>query len=443
MIKKIAREIKRYGGETYFVGGCVRDDILGKAQKDIDVEVYNIEPGKLIDILSGVGEVDIFGKSFGILKVKGLDVDFSMPRKERATGSKHTDFEVTIDPYLSIKEASRRRDFTMNAILQDVLTKEVTDPFNGVRDIRDKTIRHIDDKTFQEDPLRAYRAVQFAGRLGFNISPETISLCRDMDLSHLPRERIFKEILKLLLESDSPSIGFEYMKQMSILEKYFPLLAELEKTHQSPKHHPEGNVWNHTMLVIDEAARIKHKSDYPDSFMIAALLHDIGKPSTTEERDGAIIAHGHAKVGANLSIDFLEELTDNKRILSQVESLVKNHMRPMALSRSDARNSAYRKFAASCNAKEVLLLFEADFKGRGGSQDYDKEFEEANSFLEAKFKKLSIKKEEKIKPLIMGRDLIKLGLTPGKDFGEILNNAFDMQLEGYSKEEILEKITLL
>lgn len=441
IFKKIALAIEKQGGQAYFVGGSVRDKLLGNNNHDLDIEVYNLELDRLIGILSNFGRVDIFGKSFGIIKLKGLDADFSMPRKERSTGLSHRDFEISIDPYLSVYEASKRRDFTMNAILENILSGEIIDCHKGQEDIDNRIIRHIDDESFVEDPLRTYRAVQFAARLEFTIAEETIKLCKKMDLSHLARERVFDEIMKLLLKADRPSIGLRYMKEMDIIKRYFPLLAALEDTDQDLDFHPEGNVWIHSLMVVDEAAKLRSKSKYPDSFMLAALLHDIGKPATSEFKDGRIRSHGHDRLGTELTEEFLKKLTDDKRIISQTKDLVRHHMRPNALFNSEAKPSAYRRLANSCDLEELLLLAEADFKGRGGDpMVYEEEFLEILSFLDKKFDELNIKKDEKLKPLIRGRDLIALGLKPGKHFGPILDRAFEMQLEGRTKEEILEAI---
>lgn len=434
MLEEIAKTIQKEGGRIFYTGGYVRDSILGIPSKDIDVEVYNISPHSFLEILSRFGEIDIIGKSFGIIKIKSLDIDFSMPRRERKTGVSHKDFEVSVDPFMSFREACRRRDFTMNAILKDVLSEEIIDPFSGIKDIKNKTIRHINNTTFVEDPLRVYRAAQFAGRFGFSIDPETVELCKKIDLSFLPKERIFDELLKLLLLSDKPSIGFEYLREMRVIKKYFPQLYAMIGCPQSRIHHPEGDVWQHTMLVIDEAAKLRGKSKAPDVFMLAALLHDIGKPITTRKENGRITSRGHAEAGEQLAMEVLSLLTNDKKILSKTTELVKYHMHPLLLYKK-AKNPAIRRLANKCDIHEVLLLHEADYKGRSlDTSDFNK----IKKWYQEKIEKLSL--EEKIEPLVKGRDLIKLGLEPGVHFGEILKHAFEMQLDGLSYENIIENI---
>jgi tRNA nucleotidyltransferase (CCA-adding enzyme) len=438
ILKDISKRISEVGGRVFYVGGYVRDQFIGKESKDIDVEIYGLDYSILIDILSIYGEIDTVGKSFGIIKVKGLDIDFAMPRTERKTGEGHKNFEVSVDPYMQYKEASRRRDFTVNSIMQDVLTGEIIDYFNGRKDIENGIIRHVDDKTFVEDPLRVYRAVQFAGRFGFAIAPETLDLCGKIDLHFLPKERVFEEIMKLLMKSDNPSIGFEYMRELAITKKNFPILDKMIGCEQQLDHHPEGSVWNHTMIVVNEAAKLRTKSKYPEALMLAALLHDSGKPATRVIRKGKITFYGHYDIGEAASIKFLKTLTEDKRLIIAVSTLVKYHMNPIFLYNSHAKVNAVRRLANKCDIHELLLLHEADHKKTGSSlasfnpvTDWFRDIIENNAL------------DKKLEPLVKGRDLIELGFTPGPSFGEILDYAFERQIDGYSYEEIIHKIKLL
>jgi len=435
-IQTIAEVIAKAGGRVFFVGGCVRDFLLGLPNKDFDVEVYGITADKLIEVLSKFGEVDMVGRSFGILKLKGLvDVDFALPRRENKTGKGHKGFVVSVDPNMSFIEACRRRDFTINAILQDVLTGEIIDPFLGCRDLKLKVIRHIDDGTFVEDSLRVYRGVQFAARLGFEIHPATLQLMSQIDLSDLPKERIFEEFKKLLLKSPKPSIGLRYMQITGVLEKMHPLLAAMVGCPQDPKHHPEGDVWEHTLRVVDAAAKLKNQSEDPEALMFAALLHDIGKPVVTEQVDGRIVSKGHDIAGEGLARDFMKTLTDEKDLISRVAVLVKEHMHPFALyqDRGKISDGTIRRFARRVNLNEVLLLAEADNAGKGDASDFapvKKWFNEINERLNL----------NQIEPLIRGRDLIEMGFSPGPSFGKALQLAFEMQLDGMPVEEIRKKV---
>jgi tRNA nucleotidyltransferase (CCA-adding enzyme) len=183
-----------------------------------------------------------------------------MPRREKATGRGHRDFEIEVDPFIGTYKAARRRDFTINALMQDVLTGEVVDHFGGMDDLRAGIIRHIDPETFIEDPLRVLRGAQFAARFGFRIAPETVELCKGIDLSALSRERIEEELKKALLKSDKPSVFFEEMRRMEQLDVWFPELGQTIGLEQDPVFHPEGDVWVHTMEVIDRAAAVRDKT---------------------------------------------------------------------------------------------------------------------------------------------------------------------------------------
>lgn len=218
---KIAERIREKGGKTYYVGGFVRDLLLGKDNKDIDIEVHGIQQNDLLSILAEFGEPLSYGDSFGIYSLAGHNIDIAMPRTEKNVGKGHKDFEVFVDPYIDLTTAIERRDFTINAIYKDVLTGEIIDPFNGINDLRNKIIRHINSKTFIEDPLRVLRACQFASRFNFNIDENTIELCKTIDITTLSKERVEKELEKALLQSNNPSLFFKFLKQMNQLNYYF------------------------------------------------------------------------------------------------------------------------------------------------------------------------------------------------------------------------------
>lgn len=253
--KLIAQKTAELGGAVYFVGGFVRDRILMRENKDIDIEIHGITPTQLEDILDSVGECIQIGKSFGIYGLKGYSIDIALPRTERLIGTGHKDFEITADPFMGTYEAARRRDFTINALMENVLTGEIIDHFGGQADLQQGVLRHIDDATFAEDPLRVLRTAQFAARFDFTITAETVALCRDIDLSTLSGERIMLEMEKALLKSDRPSVFFEQMKRMNQLDFWFPELKALIGLPQNQEHHREGDTWTHTMMVLDEAAK--------------------------------------------------------------------------------------------------------------------------------------------------------------------------------------------
>ena len=250
MARMIAEKVALEGGRTFYVGGLVRDHILGRDNKDVDIEIHGITPEKLVEILETFGEVTKTGMSFGVFGLKKYEIDIAMPRKEKAVGRGHRDFEIDVDPFIGYEKAALRRDFTMNAMMEDVLTGEILDFFGGREDMKKHLIRHVNDVTYQEDALRVLRAAQFAARFQFEIADETRALSRTMSLTDLAPERIFGELHKALLKAREPSIFFEEMRHMGHLSLWFPELEALIGVPQSPVHHPEGDVWTHTMMVL-------------------------------------------------------------------------------------------------------------------------------------------------------------------------------------------------
>lgn len=432
----IVKEIDRKNGKAFLVGGSVRDEILGKKPKDMDVEVFGLSVDKFTKILSKFGKLDLVGKSFGIFKIKGYDFDFSLPRRERKIGESHKDFAVFCDPKMNLKEAAGRRDFTINALMKNLVTGEIVDYYGGQKDLENKIIRHIKDETFVEDPLRVYRAAQFAARFGFEIHPDTLSLCKKMDLSSLPKERVFEEISKALLKADNPSIAFEVLNKIGIIEKYFPQLYNLINCPQPEKFHPEGDAWNHTMLVLDKAAQLKGESSYPLGFMLSALTHDIGKPAAFEIKDEIPTHHGHDKLGGPVSLDFLANITKDNKVLDYVSEMVENHMNPLHLYNNDVSDKSIKKFISNLNVdiNDILLLSKVDIEGRAG------EFEPTpiREWFRDRMDKMDF--SEKPKPIVGGNDLIELGFKPGPEFRTILDFAFDLQLEDKDKDYIIGEI---
>ena len=238
----IAKLVNKQGGRTFYVGGYVRDEILNKPSKDVDIEVHGITSDELKSILMNLGKLRTQGASFGVYNLDGYDIDIVQPRKETATGRGHKDFEVFVDPFIGYEKAAERRDFTINAMMEDVLTGEIVDPFGGYDDCKNGIIRHVNDNTFKEDPLRVLRAAQFASRFGFKIAPETKDVMREMDLSTLSHERVYGEMKKALMKSDRPSIFFETLRDVNQLDTWFPELKAMIGCEQNPIWHPEGDV---------------------------------------------------------------------------------------------------------------------------------------------------------------------------------------------------------
>ena len=217
----LASKVKEKGGRAFYVGGYVRDLLLNIPNKDIDIEVHGIAEKDLVAILNEIGEVDYYGRSFGIYALRHEDIEVALPRSEKVLGTGHRDFEISVDPDMGYKNAALRRDFTINALMMDVLSHEILDYFNGTDDLNKGIIRHVNDVSFVEDPLRVYRAAQFASRFGFKIDERTVELCRGIDTFVLSRERIEEELKKALLKAERAEIFFECLKEMNQKDVWF------------------------------------------------------------------------------------------------------------------------------------------------------------------------------------------------------------------------------
>ena len=431
MAQRIAERVAQQGGRVYYVGGLVRDKLLGRENKDVDIEVHGVTPKVLESILDSLGQRMEMGASFGVYGLKHYELDIAMPRKEQATGRGHRDFAVFVDPFLGTEKAAQRRDFTMNALMEDVLTGEIVDHFGGQEDLKRGRLRHVNDVSFAEDPLRVLRAAQFAARFGFSVAEETISLCARMDLTALAGERIFGELEKALLKAPRPSVFFEVLRQMGQLGYWFPEVEKLIGVPQEPRFHPEGDVWNHTMLVLDEAAKLRGQAKEPLGLMLAALCHDLGKQTAIQNDNGRIRALGHEEAGIPLTKAFLSRITGEKKLHKYAANMVLLHMRPNLLAaQKSGQKSCCHLFDKSVCPEDLLLLAKADALGRGIEQDY----RPTEVYLQ---EKLAAFHEIMSRPFVQGSDLIAAGFEPGKDFSEALTLAHKLRLAGVKKEDAL------
>ena len=423
---KIAEKVDKQGGRAYFVGGYVRDMLLGIDSKDIDMEIHGIYPDDLKLILAEAGKVTVYGKSFGIYSLRGHNIDVAVPRKEKNTGRGHRDFEVFTDPFIGEEKAALRRDFTINALMKDVLTGEVIDFFGGMRDLKKGIIRHVNDQSFAEDPLRVLRACGFAARFCFDIAPETISLCRTMDLTALPAERIEEELKKALLKGKRPSLFFEYLRRMEQLDVWFPEVKALIGVPQDVSFHPEGDVWNHTMIVLDRGALLRDMAEEPYPYMLTVLMHDLGKTNTTEFIKGKYHAYGHEN-DVSAAESLLNRLGAANAVKRYCRNMIPLHMKPHIISndRSSVKASN-RMFDKAVSKTDLLLLTAAD----GISKDrFD--------FLA---ERLTVYDEMMSRPYVTGTDLINPGFKPGEDFKNMLEYAHKLRLAGVSREDVVRQI---
>ena len=433
LARAIAEAVFARGGVCYYVGGYVRDALLGIENKDIDMEVHGVSPSVLEDILKDFGEVITIGASFGIYNLKGCSLDIAMPRKETARGTGHRDFDVVVNPFIGTEKAALRRDFTINALMQNVLTGEITDHFGGRADLEKGVIRHVNDSSFAEDPLRVLRAAQFAARFDFEIAEETVALCSAMDLTALSKERIETELEKALLKADKPSVFFEILRKMNQLDYWFKELKDVIGVPQNPQFHAEGDVWTHTMMVLDQAAKYRDKAENPKGFMLAALCHDYGKAVCTQVVDGRIRSIGHETEGLPLVEAFLNRITSETKLINYVLNLCALHMKPNALAAMNAGvKSTNKMFDQAQDPTALVYMAMADNYGRimaNGITPHE-------DFL---FQRLEIYKDVMSKPFVQGRDLIESGLEPNEKFSEYLDYAHKLRLAGVDKESALKQ----
>ena len=429
MVQAFARAVESAGGKALLVGGLVRDKLLGIGDsKDYDFEVFGLPMEKVNEILKQFGNVKDVGEQFGILMIQNLNWDVALPRREMKTGEGHKGFEVVPDPTMSIEAAARRRDLTINSMSMDPLSGEIIDPLNGIADLQAGILRMADPNTFGDDPLRALRVAQFAARFDFDVEPETLSVMARQPLEQLPGERILPEFSKMLLKGKTPSKGIEVLKQSNLL-RYFPEIEKLQGVPQDPVHHPEGDVYVHTLMVLDEAA--KQRTGNPDfdlPLMLGALAHDFGKPDNTQtEEGGKIRALGHEEGGYEPTVAFLKRMKAPKDLTNKVAALVVTHLRPQLMPERAGRKG-YRKLSrlldsAGVSPELLAAVSKADTLGRTTEKALRRDTSMADKFLAEYAEHVTKTLEPGQKALqdaVTGKDLIARGMKPGPDLGKFL-----------------------
>jgi len=434
----LAQAVRDAGGRALLVGGCVRDLLMGNEPNDWDLEVYGIEPAKLRTLLDQFGPVNVVGEAFTVYKL-GNDLDVSLPRRERKSGRGHRAFVIEGDPSMTFEDAARRRDFTVNAILQDPLTNEVVDPFGGKQDIEKRILRAVSAETFSEDSLRVLRAAQLAARFDFEIQPETVALCRDIELADLPAERVWGEMEKLLLRASRPFVGLKWLRELGAIKQLFPELHALIDVPQDKEWHPEGDVFVHTQLVSDRARELIGELPYAKqvSVMLAAVAHDFGKPATTEFLEGRWRSRGHEEAGAAPAESFLARLNihtlDGYDVRAQVIALVREHLKPGEFykKRDEVGDGAFRRLARKCELDLLYRVAKADSLGRNAEwvpreNWYDSA---AQEWFIGHARELEVEQQPPA-PILLGRHVLEMGLEPGPRVGEITKAIYEMQLDG-------------
>lgn len=430
---EISREINQAGGQAYLVGGWVRDLLLERPSQDFDIEVYGLEMERLFNILVRYAKPNLVGKAFGIItmRIDGRVYDFAFPRTENKTGPGHKGFSVSPDPFLTFPLASARRDFTINSMGIKIPEMELVDPHGGRRDLEARILRHV-SPAFSEDPLRVLRAVQFAARFEMDIHPDTQTLCRSLSLKELPMERIQGEFKKLLLKADRPSLGLEWMRKLDLLD-YFPELKALIGVQQEPEWHPEGDVWVHNNMVVDEAAKLR-RDEYGEfdnlALMLGALCHDFGKPATTSFSEGRWRSPGHDARGEAPTRSFLDRITREAALIETVVVFVREHLKPALLykARHEVKPSAIRRLALKVEIEKLVRVARADHFGRTTPDALAREFP-AGEWLLEKSRALDVL-DSKPKPFLTGKHLLSLGMKAGPEMGRIIAESFELQLEG-------------
>ncbi len=415
-------------GKIYEVGGAVRDRFISPIlpDKDKDYLITGIPMDELCSLLSRFGKVDLVGKSFGVIKFlpfKRFDgehvFDVALPRKEYSTGPGHKDFRVEYDHTLRVEDDLSRRDFTINAMAENLATGKLVDPLNGRKDIKRRLIRITSPNSFRDDPLRMLRGIQFAARFEFELEEETLdSLQENADLiTTISPERIQEELNKLLTKAKYPSAGFRLMQQVGLLEKILPELASAVGVTQPGGYHAY-DVFEHSILTADSAPRDL-------VIRLAALLHDVSKPETKAPTESGATFYGHEKRGARVARRALQRLRYSNQIIEHVTLLIDKHMFTTGVTDKGLRR-LIRKMGEEL-VFPLLDLRRADVvaQGKGGNTEDVDELEERI--------RLEIERQPPfgLKDLAMnGNDIMKtFNLPPSPLVGQVLNYLLELVLD--------------
>ncbi len=432
--------IHEKGGECRLVGGCVRDALLEIEPHDFDVEVYGLELDAIAEALKAIGKTDLVGRSFAVVKLwsGGSEYDFSVPRTESKSGTGHRGFQVHTDIHLDPKTALKRRDFTINALQYDPETEEIVDHFGGVDDLKNGVLRHVSE-AFSEDPLRALRAVQFAGRFGMVLAPETAAACRSMkrEFATLAIERVWGEWEKWATKSTHPAKGMAALRDSGWIV-FFPELNALLRLPQDPEWHPEGDVFTHTLHCIDALVQSDEWPRYDGAqrvvLMFGVLCHDLGKARRTRlaEKNGELrwISPGHDQDSGWLSAQLLDRIGTPEWIAIKVKALAENHHYLNSFGDGYPSDTSLRRLSNRLHpatANELYHVMMSDHLGRPPrvSEAQHNRLSDFRTRIET----LALK-DAAPQPILLGRHLIDIGRTPGPGFKTILDQAFEAQLDG-------------
>jgi tRNA nucleotidyltransferase (CCA-adding enzyme) len=423
-VLELARMVADAGGRVIVVGGWVRDQLIGKASNDFDLEVFGLSQEAISRVLQPLGFTRPVGRHFPVWRETRQAVDVAYPR----AGAELYTFGDADSLEIAFREASRYRDLTINAIGWDPLcttgSHALIDPWNGCADLEARTLRAVDESTFGLDPLRVLRVARLRAHFDARVDPALVEVCRHLSLEGLPVERISVELRRILCESKQPSQAFEFLDEVDHLEVFEPIAA-LRGVPQDPHWHPEGDVYVHTCMVLDRAAEIAEPLcvDDREILLFAALCHDLGKPETTTVETDRIRSLGHEARSAVRTHDWLAALRLPERLVRSVESLVASHLAPAQFVRQSAGARAYRRLArklAEANVTVVDLerLARADHLGRSTEDAQRGQFEAGDAFLVAAE---AAEVREGVRPdIVSASQLMERGVLPGPLLGRLL-----------------------
>jgi tRNA nucleotidyltransferase (CCA-adding enzyme) len=438
-LEQIIQAIAQAGGTAYQVGGCVRDQLLGIENKDIDIEVYHLDAITLTKLLSRFGRVNEVGVSFGVIKLtthRHQEIDFTLPRRESKIGRGHRGFQVEVDHTMTVAEAALRRDFTINAIYRNAHDLSLLDPHGGIADLESRSLKATSEH-FAEDPLRVLRGMQFASRFCATLTPDTAMMCQSLvnEYDTLATERVWTEWHKWAVKGKRPSKGLMALVDSGWLVHY-PELFALQGVEQDPVWHPEGDVWNHTLCVCDAAADIAEREQLPEQerliLLFAALCHDVGKPTTTVFEYDRWRSPGHAAAGVAVANVFLLRIGCPVAVIDAVLPLVAEHMVHFAASVSTRLIRRLSVRLGKASILQLSRLVEADLSGRPPLPAQQSETMQQMVELASSVSILHSKPER----LVQGRHLIALGHEPARWFGKTLDQCYEAQLDGVFENEL-------
>jgi tRNA nucleotidyltransferase (CCA-adding enzyme) len=424
-VVKIAELLHKSGGTTYAAGGCVRDTLLKYKPKDYDLEVYGMEQADIIDVLSKEFELSQEGNQFNVIKIHGYPIDVSLPRWDEQIGPGHDDVKTTYDPNMSFHDACERRDLTINAMLMSLVDSKIIDLYGGKDDLADRCARPTSHR-FKEDALRVLRAMKFIACYDLTWTQELAQMSSEVTPEYLSQERVWSEWCDMLIWGNDYGIskGLEFLREAD-WTKYYLELHNLQGCPQSKESHPEGDVWTHTLLCMEQWAISRTGRDYDDIVTgFGVLCHDFGKPQWTRYVEGKFKSHGHEKGGEEPARRFMERICATPKIIDDVVELVVNHLQPTALYSGGAKKSAVLRLSRKCNLERLLHVTQSDIHGRGPQEPDTRAWDWIRQTAE----------QEDVmntgpKPIIRGKDLIDLGLKPGVEFQFILEACLQAQMD--------------